>query len=101
MSATFQYRKKPAVVEAFQWTKEFVEAMEGTKTIICPQWLIHAIGHEIITPSALYPGRNFIRTNTGNAELEYGDWVIHNEETGEVYPCSDADFKAGFDKVEN
>lgn len=100
MSTTFQYRKKPVVIEAFQWTKEFVDAMEGTHTIMCPKWLMRAIARGAVSPSNSNPGLNYVYTNTGNAALNFDDWIIFNPETEEIYPCSDADFKQGFAKVE-
>lgn len=99
MSTTFQYRKRPVVIEAFQWTKEFVDAMEGTHTIMCPVWIMRAIATGDIKPSMLVPGLDTIRSKEGTLDLPYGNWVIRGVE-GEIYSCDPAIFANTYDKVE-
>jgi hypothetical protein len=67
-----QYRKKPVVIEAVQWTgANFAE--------------VAALGENIFGPYA-QEDRLEIKTLEGRMRANVGDWVIKGVK-GEVYPC--------------
>lgn len=66
-----KFRKKPVVIEAFQWTVNEV-----------PQWWkdLKGVTINVHTMSA------FIPTLEGTMEASKNDWIIKGV-MGEVYPC--------------
>lgn len=80
-----KYRKKPVVIEAFQWLREEV-----------PSWWNEASGGfqiEVATGAVLMP------TLEGTMKAQPGDWIIRGIK-GELYPCKPDIFEATYEKVE-
>lgn len=96
---SFKYRKMPVIIDAFQWTKEFRESMETGKTIECPQWLLIALGNNLIVPSTMNPNLYMIKTKEGWMQLPYNHWIIRGVEF-ELYSCDPAIFNKSYEKVE-
>lgn len=88
-----KYRKKPVVIEAFQWTKigNFVE----WKSL--PTWLTEAYekGNILMLTDSIE-----IKTLKGWYKADVGDWIIQGIK-GEIYPCKDEMFKLTYELVEN
>jgi len=90
-----QYRKKPVVIEAVQFTQEMLEAHLFDKALL-PEGLR-------ITSSTCHPGNrkvwNFragIETLEGFMEASIGDWIITGVK-GERYPCKPDIFAATYE----
>jgi hypothetical protein len=93
-----QFRKKPVVIEAEQFTLASLEAYffdEGE----LPKGLC-------VTASTIHPGdrkiwsfRAGVKTLEGFMQAEIGDWIICGVK-GEFYPCKPDIFAATYDAVE-
>lgn len=85
-----QYRKKPVVIEAFQWTGDVSQTED-------PKWIVDAIktGKVIV-------GKNLVQIETleGVMEAKSGDWIIKGVK-GEIYPCKPDIFEATYEEVED
>ena len=79
-----QYRKKPVVIEAFQWLVD-----------ITPQWWIDRVGTmiDVSTEQAIIP------TLEGNMRADRNDFIIKGIQ-GEMYPCKPDIFEATYEKVD-
>ena len=88
-----KYRKKPAEVEAFQWTGDADQEED-------PDWIIKAIMDgdawfgNIGTPDVKF----LMITPTGVQEASVGDYIIR-EADGRMYPCKPDAFRKGYEKV--
>jgi hypothetical protein len=85
----FKWKKKPVVVEAFEWT--------GSTAVLPDRlnWLHIALNTKLI----VYCGKNLmIRTLEGQMTAQPGDFVIQGI-AGEIYPCKPDIFKKTYDKV--
>ena len=78
-----KFRKKPVIIEAFQWTIDEV-----------PQWWKDRTD---ITIGVQY-GSAFIPTLEGTMEARAGDWIIKGIK-GEIYPCRSDIFEETYEKV--
>lgn len=77
-----QYRKKPIVIEAFEWT--------GQSPHDWPEWA---------TKVSLLDGRDLVvHTLEGTMRADLGDWIIKGVQ-GEQYPCKPSIFLATYDPV--
>lgn len=81
-----QYKKKPIVIEAFQWT-------DGTDQTKDPEWFIEKIRSGDVTFDRSHfnrPGgilvKMKIQTLEGIMSASPGDWIIKGVK-GEIYPC--------------
>lgn len=74
------YRKKPVVIEAFQF---FYANSE--KTIAYPIWFVDAILDGTVFESSSSP-ENYIKTLEGTMHIGDGDFVIRGVK-GEIYAC--------------
>lgn len=85
-----QYRKKPVVIEAFQWTGDVSQTED-------PKWIVDAIktGKVIVEKNLVQ-----IETLEGVMEAKSGDWIIKDVK-GEIYPCKPDIFEATYEEVEN
>ncbi|WP_129600454.1 hypothetical protein [Anaerophilus nitritogenes] len=89
-----KYRKKPVIIEAFQWTGD-IEQKED------PIWIVEAIKKGVVsflgqgTPNV----KMIIKTLEGDHEASRGDYIIKGIK-GECYPCKPDIFKATYEKVE-
>jgi len=81
------YRKKPIVVEAFQWTG-------GTDQIEDPEWFADAIKESIVFFGVRNDGQRhmFIDCFGGAIQVNPGDFVIKYE-NDMIVPCSPDEFK--------
>lgn len=88
MSAAFKrYRKRPVVIEAFQW--------DGLITT-WERELLPRFGPAV---GASVYGDLTIATLEGDMTAKPGDWLIVGVE-GEIYPCKPAIFAATYEAVE-
>lgn len=88
--STFDYRKKPVVVQAFQMTKD------SDQTTAFPDWLFGAIMQGAISEST--DGHFLVQTMEGTMMGKPGDYVIRGIR-GEFYPCDKEIFDATYEKV--
>lgn len=84
-----KYRKKPVVIEAFQWTGRPDQLDD-------PVWVIDAIKSGTVT---VYPDHLIIKTLEGDHRASVGDYIIQGIK-GELYPCKPDIFTATYDAVE-
>ena len=86
-----KYRKKPVVIEAFQWTG-------GPEQEDDPEWIIEAIKNKMAWfENAGTPDVKFmIRTLEGVHEASVGDYIIRGI-AGEIYPCKPDIFRATYE----
>lgn len=88
-----RYRKKPVVIEAFQWTGDASQAED-------PEWIVQAIVNNLVffenegTPSVTLK----IRTLEGTMTANKGDWIIRGVK-GELYPCKPDIFEATYEEA--
>ena len=91
-----QYRKKPIVIEAVQYTnlnREEIESFVGEK-----------LKQELESETAYLAGKGAPRfsltipTLEGQHLASVGDWIIKGVK-GEFYPCKPDIFKATYEKV--
>ena len=96
-----KYRKKPVLIEAFQFTRE--RCVYNSEW---PQWLHEARREESEADGAMFPvcstephGKVFLRTLEGPLRVDWGDWIIRGVK-GELYPCKPDIFEATYELVE-
>jgi len=78
-----KFRKRPVVIEAFQWFPHMGE-----------------VGGVAYQPEGEAGRKPYIDTLEGRAlNVEAGDWIITGV-AGERYPCKDEIFKATYEPVE-
>lgn len=89
-----KYRKKPVVIEAFQWTSD-------KNQIEYPEWIVKAIEKGIVwfNNEGTKDVNMEIKTLEGNHIANRGDYIIKGI-AGEIYPCKPDIFKATYEKVE-
>lgn len=81
-----KFRKKPVVIEAFQWQGELVAGFNVEESM-------ELSNNKIITVRKLK-----IPTLEGTMSASIGDWIITGV-VGEKYPCKNDVFKATYDPV--
>lgn len=87
-----KYRKKPVVVEAWQFTKENFK--KGA-----PHWIKHS--NRKVELWSQYGGNSIggeIETLEGNYEVSENDWIIKGVK-GELYPCKPDIFEMTYEKA--
>lgn len=90
-----QYRKKPVVIEAVQWTgKNFDQVMNFMQ-----EFHGHKLAYEDAEERALKTKELTIRTLEGNMTASAGDYIIKGVK-GEFYPCKPDIFEATYEQVE-
>ena len=94
----FEYRKKPAIVEAFQMTPA-----RHSSNYDWPEWLHKAWNEKDGDPGSLFlvapPSRAMgIGTLEGILLVNENDWIIRGV-AGELYPCKPEIFEATYEKV--
>lgn len=87
----FSYRKKPVVIQAFQWTGG--PDQEGE-----PDWIIEAIKEGSVTFDKR-DGALHIQTLEGVMKVTQNDYIIKGI-AGELYPCKPEIFEQTYEKVE-
>mgnify|MGYP001596475813 CR=1 FL=1 len=89
------YRKKPVVVEAFQFLGESTLARDGDEWA-APGWFVDAV----LEPSVwAYPDHIRIVTDEGTMTADIGDWIIRGVK-GELYPCTNEVFEMTYEPAE-
>lgn len=89
-----KFRKKPVVIEAVQLTKR----------LVMPEWLIKAEEDKLITLYGLsritrdQPWAE-ISTLEGTMRADTNDWIIQGVD-GEIYPCKPDIFEKTYEVVE-
>lgn len=83
-----KYRKKPVVIDAWQFTEETKDQVFNNVT--CNRY-----------PDFTPDGKPALRIQTLEGEMtaNLGDWVIRGV-AGEFYPCRDEIFRATYEAVE-
>lgn len=91
-----KYRKKPVVIEAFQWTG-------GPDQTEDPEWMIDAIRNGTAFIHSSSTGQNHfdmhIETLEGTMTANPYDYIIKGVK-GELYPCKPDIFEATYEAVE-
>lgn len=88
-----KYRKKPVVIEAFQYDGDF-KNRDGEYYI--PQWGIDAEKEDVL----YFDGPTLkIRTLEGDHIVSVGDYIIKGV-NGELYPCKPDIFEKTYEKAE-
>lgn len=85
-----QFRKKPVVIDAFQW-RQTAPCFE------LPEWYFEACGAGKCFPEQ--DGTLSIQTLEGRMTAQVGDYVIQGVK-GELYPCKPDIFAATYEPVE-
>jgi len=88
-----KYRKKPVVIEAFEWTGDEKQKEN-------PIWIIEGIKQGIITFNNQGTENVFmlIKTLEGMHKANRGDFIIQGVQ-GELYPCKPDIFHATYTAV--
>lgn len=94
-----KFRKKPVVIEAYQWKESDALNLRGNGW---PQWLIDATrsneGEDQIV-SQSFEGYATIKTLEGEMRADIGDWIIRGIK-GELYPCKPDIFAATYESAD-
>ncbi len=93
-----KYRKKPVIVEAF----EFVEAAPLMPLSSWPTWLSQAFLKDKGVEGALWEssrGNWYVGTLEGALSVSFGDFIIQGVK-GEIYPCRADIFHETYEAVE-
>lgn len=83
-----RYRKKPVVIEAFQFTG--VTSLDSA----VPEWFISAVLDGVVKA---HPDCIEIKTLEGELRAHPGSWIIRGVK-GELYPCDDEIFRMTYDE---
>lgn len=94
-----KYRKKPIVIEAFQYDGDLINK-EGNFYV--PEWASEAYKGGVMyfkSIDELYcPCTLFIKTLEGDMVADVGDYIIKGIK-GELYPCKPDIFEKTYDEV--
>jgi hypothetical protein len=95
-----KFRKKPGVIEAFQYDGDFIN---GRGNYYIPEWAINAHKRGILSfaedhQSGL-PYELFVKTLEGVMKANVGDYVIQDV-NGELYPCKPDVFDKTYELAE-
>jgi len=89
-----KYRKKPVVIDAFQWTGNHNQVED-------PEWIVEAIKNGTVWFNNI--GTNQvnmeIKTLEGNHIANLNDYIIKGVK-GEIYPCKPDIFEMTYEPVE-
>jgi len=86
-----QFRKKPVVIEAFQF-----QPRQPTSVDEAPAWLIEAV---VRGDFLVVDGVAHITTLEGIMAAQPGDWIIRGVK-GEIYPCKPDIFTATYEAAD-
>ena len=96
---TKQYRKKPVVIESFQYDGDL---MDRFGKYYVPDWVFDAIQNGVMyydsEDSNSPPWELYIKTLEGVHHVSVGDYVIQGVK-GELYPCKPDIFEATYEGV--
>lgn len=99
-----KYRKKPAVIEAFQYDGD-LKGSDGKYYV--PQWAVYALKNGDMFFTDLHHYKNndvepsvlFVKTLEGDMEVSIGDYIIKDEK-GCIQKCKDNIFKIIFKELQ-
>ena len=89
-----KYRKKPVVIEAFQYDGDFVD--RNGKPYV-PDWAFSALNEGVLYYKN--DGQLWIKTLEGHHHASVGDFIIQGVH-GELYPCKPDIFAKTYEVVE-
>jgi len=84
-----KFRKKPVVIEAWQFTGAVLDK---------PAWLVSAINDGTVWYQGGEQPYMTIKTLEGEMRASLGDWIIQGV-SGELYPCKPDIFDATYEAV--
>lgn len=88
-----KFRKKPVVIEAFEYDGDL---MNSKGKYYVPDWAVSAF--KAGTLAYLTEWDLYVVRPEGNLLISVGDYVIHGVD-GEIYPCKPDIFKATYEPV--
>ncbi len=93
-----KYRKKPVVIEAFQYDGDL---MNKDGIFYGPKWAEEAYKTGVLFYQEIEnsPSELFVKTLEGNHHASVGDYVIKGV-NGEFYPCKMDIFEETYEKVD-
>ena len=91
-----KYRKKPVVVEAFQFDGDLIDK-NGTPYV--PDWAIKAFEEGVLHYDDELPWELLVKTLEGTMHVSVGDYVIRGVD-GELYPCKPDIFEKTYEVAE-
>lgn len=110
-----KFRKKPVIVQAYQFTKEMAEGSEALpvgvhfrrRTLAADGKFPTYMDSYATSPSSYLRElanydqfhKHVIETLEGNMDVKIGDWIITGT-ANEVYPCKNAIFRETYEPVE-
>ena len=86
-----KYRKKPVVVEAFQWFGDERQTED-------PEWIVEAMSKRDVWIESVSQLCMKIRTLEGTHMASPGDYIIRGVK-GELYPCKPDIFEQTYDVI--
>jgi len=88
-----KYKKKPVVIEAFQWTGDYKQKED-------PEWMVEALQQGIVYFKHLGTEnvQLVIKTLEGDHIASRGDYIIQGVQ-GELYPCKPDIFEQTYEKI--
>jgi hypothetical protein len=104
MTKPNQYRKKPVVIDAIQYTapiysniRDFIESFgDNPREVLVKVWDDPNEHRNVSNMSGT--SHLAIKTLEGNMKIIHGDWIIRGV-NGEYYPCKPDIFKKTYEKV--
>lgn len=96
-----KYRKKPVVIEAFQYDGD-LKGADGNYYV--PDWVVKAFESGVLhypLPVSLFhpPCELYVTTLEGDMHVSVGDYIIRGVD-GELYPCKPDIFEKTYEVVE-
>ena len=88
-----RYRKKPVVIEAFQYDGD----LKNDKGYSVPDWAVTAFESGMMYYKADTQGELYIHKLEGEHHVSTGDYVIQGV-NGELYPCKPDIFEKTYDE---
>jgi hypothetical protein len=92
---TLRYRRRPIVVEAFQYTETIAKT---DNWLGVPPWALKALEKSDMLLNA--DGELFVKTSEGYPRVSIGDYVIHDA-NGEMHICKPDNFVKAYIPVNN
>ncbi len=95
-----RYRKKPVIIEAFQWTEDSRRpgSADGWPEWLYLAWLLPPSKVGSVSPSHASRNNAVINTLEGQMLVTPGNFIIQGVQ-GELYPCKPDIFEATYDLV--
>jgi hypothetical protein len=92
-----KYRKKPVVIEAYQYAGDFIENSVWN----APTWIKQALDTGKLKYKELEdnPPELYVVTLEGDMKCDYMDYVIKGVK-GELYPCKPDIFEETYEQVD-